>query len=245
MERVKDLAEASRALEATLVKQLLQSSRAFKGTQTAGSQLHAEMFMEVLAEAVTKGDGLGIGRLLEKSLGKEGAENETGKGMDRAPAGGLAPHRTLPALHIEGMEGRQVTSGFGMRQHPIDGEEHFHTGVDLRMSEGAPIRAAAGGVVRRAGERGGYGQAVEVDHGNGMSTLYAHASALAVQPGEVIQAGQALGWVGQTGNATGPHLHFEVRMQGRPIDPKRALNAYGIRAEETTEGSRDKVSKQP
>jgi murein DD-endopeptidase MepM/ murein hydrolase activator NlpD len=78
-----------------------------------------------------------------------------------------------------------------------------------------------------------------------MSTLYAHASALAVQPGDVIQAGQALGWVGQTGNATGPHLHFEVRQQGKPIDPKRALNAYGIRAEETSEGSQDKVSKQP
>jgi murein DD-endopeptidase MepM/ murein hydrolase activator NlpD len=235
MERVKDLAEASRALEATLVKQLLQSSRAFRGSETAGSQLHAEMFMEVLAEAVTKGDGLGIGRLLEKSLGKEGEP-------EKAPPAGTLPARMLPALH---MQGREVTSGFGMREHPIDGREHFHSGVDLRMSEGTAIRAAAGGVVRRAGERGGYGQAIEVDHGNGLSTLYAHASALAVQPGDVIQPGQALGWVGQTGNATGPHLHFEVRMQGRPIDPKRALNAYGIRAEVTTEGSQDKVSKQP
>ena len=99
--------------------------------------------------------------------------------------------------------------------------------------------------MRRAGERGGYGNAVELDHGNGLSTLYAHASALSVQPGDVIQAGQALGWVGQTGQATGPHLHFEVRLQGRPIDPKRALNAYGIRAEEAREGSRNQVSKLP
>jgi murein DD-endopeptidase MepM/ murein hydrolase activator NlpD len=246
MERIKDLGEASRALESTLVKQLLQSSRAFRGTQSAGSQLHAEMFMEVLADAVTKGDGLGIGRMLEKSLSKSDGDGAgDGGGPEKVLGAGLAPLRALPALHLEGLHGHQVTSGFGPREHPIDGQAHFHTGVDVRMSEGTPIRAAAGGVVRRAGERGGYGQAVEVDHGNGMSTLYAHASALAVQPGDVIQAGQALGWVGQTGNATGPHLHFEVRQQGKPIDPKRALNAYGIRAEETSEGSQDKVSKQP
>ena len=77
----------------------------------------------------------------------------------------------------------------------------FHSGVDLRLAEGTPIRAAAGGVVRRAGERGGYGNAVEIDHGGGLSTLYAHASGLAVQAGDVIEPGQALGWVGQTGQS--------------------------------------------
>jgi murein DD-endopeptidase MepM/ murein hydrolase activator NlpD len=77
---------------------------------------------------------------------------------------------------------------------------------------------------------------VEIDHGGGLSTLYAHASQLAVKAGDVVDAGQEVARVGQTGRATGPHLHFEVRVEGRPVDPTRALNAYGIRAENTIGG---------
>jgi murein DD-endopeptidase MepM/ murein hydrolase activator NlpD len=82
-----------------------------------------------------------------------------------------------------------------------------------------------------AGVRGGYGNVVEIDHGHGLTTLYAHASAVEVQPGDHVQRGQEVGQVGQTGHATGPHLHFEVRVEGRPIDPAGALKAYGIRAD--------------
>jgi murein DD-endopeptidase MepM/ murein hydrolase activator NlpD len=137
----------------------------------------------------------------------------------------------------------RVSSNYGARIHPIDGTRHFHTGVDVRAAQGTPILAAAGGVVKRAGERGGYGNAVEVDHGNGVTTLYAHAQALSVQPGDTISEGQALGLVGKTGKATGPHLHFEVRVEGKPIDPRRALNAYGIRAEVTIEEGHNQPSK--
>jgi murein DD-endopeptidase MepM/ murein hydrolase activator NlpD len=101
------------------------------------------------------------------------------------------------------------------------------------------------GVVRSAGPRGGYGNAVEVDHGGGVTTLYAHAQSLSVKPGDVVSAGESLGEVGQTGRTTGPHLHFEVRAQGKAIDPKKALNAYGIRAEATLEESRKQASKSP
>ena len=138
-----------------------------------------------------------------------------------------------------------MTSGFGQRIHPIDGTLGFHNGVDLRAPEGAPILAAMNGVVRSAGPRGGYGNAVEIDHGGGVSTIYAHASALSVKPGDLVTAGESLGEVGQTGKTTGPHLHFEVREQGKAIDPKKALNAYGIRAEATIEESRSKASKSP
>jgi murein DD-endopeptidase MepM/ murein hydrolase activator NlpD len=86
---------------------------------------------------------------------------------------------------------------------------------------------------------------VEVDHGNGVSTLYAHARELSVQPGDTIEEGQALGFVGQSGKATGPHLHFEVRVEGKPVDPRRALNAYGIRAEVTIEEGPNQPSKSP
>jgi len=124
-----------------------------------------------------------------------------------------------------------------MRTHPIDGVQKFHTGIDLRGSEGTPILAAESGVVRSAGHRGGYGNAVEIDHGNGVTTLYGHASELGVKPGDHVEKGQPIGEVGMTGHATGPHLHFEVRVEGKPVDPKAALKAYGIRADNPIGGS--------
>jgi murein DD-endopeptidase MepM/ murein hydrolase activator NlpD len=151
---------------------------------------------------------------------------ESSLGGDQAPGEGPPPATD------------DVTSGFGTRTDPIDGTSRFHTGVDLRAPEGSPIRAAADGVVRRAGARGGYGNAIEIDHGEGVSTLYAHASNVSVQPGDRIARGAEVGQVGQTGRATGPHLHFEVRVEGKPIDPKAALKAYGIRADILTRGNR-------
>jgi murein DD-endopeptidase MepM/ murein hydrolase activator NlpD len=133
-----------------------------------------------------------------------------------------------------------VTSGFGRRIHPVTGDLRFHTGVDLRAAEGAPIRAAAGGIVRDAGRRGGYGKTVEIDHGNGTSTLYAHASQLLVSKGQRVDEGKPVALVGQTGQATGPHLHFELRRHDHPVDPTsgnlpiptaRALNRYRERVE--------------
>jgi murein DD-endopeptidase MepM/ murein hydrolase activator NlpD len=226
VERPRDIAEASRALESTLVKQLLESSGAFRGNGLAGSQVNAQMFMEVLADAVSKSGGFGLAKLLQNSLEPQ----EAGKG-DAGPG-------ELPA-HPHGPHDPKVTSGFGARLHPVDGHTSFHTGIDLRAAEGTTVLAALDGVVKSAGPRGGYGNAVEIDHGNGLTTLYAHAAALSVKPGEAVVAGQPIADVGQTGKTTGPHLHFEVRSQGRPIDPKKALNAYGVRAEATIEESRE------
>ena len=129
-------------------------------------------------------------------------------------------------------EGARVTSPFGLRHDPFDGHLTRHAGVDLAGAEGAPIRAASAGVVRRAGELGGYGQAVEIDHGDGVTTLYGHASELLVAEGDRVEAGQTIARVGHTGRATGPHLHFEVRQGGRAVDPSRALKIYGRRADE-------------
>jgi murein DD-endopeptidase MepM/ murein hydrolase activator NlpD len=141
-----------------------------------------------------------------------------------------------------------VTSGFGRRIHPLTGERRMHTGVDLRAAEGAPIRAAAEGVVREARRKGGYGNVVEIDHGDGTSTVYAHASRLVVKPGQHVERGDTLGLVGHTGHTTGPHLHFELRRHGRPVDPTslsadlptpagRALNRYRERVEEPVGGT--------
>jgi murein DD-endopeptidase MepM/ murein hydrolase activator NlpD len=113
----------------------------------------------------------------------------------------------------------RVSSGFGYRIHPIFRVRKMHTGVDIAAAHGAAIHAAAGGLVVHSGRWGGYGQCVIIDHGGGVATLYAHCSRLLVPAGEEVTQGQVIGRVGSTGLATGPHLHFEVRRNGQPVDP--------------------------
>jgi murein DD-endopeptidase MepM/ murein hydrolase activator NlpD len=112
-----------------------------------------------------------------------------------------------------------VTSGFGYRTHPIYGDQRLHTGWDMNGACGSPIVAAGSGRVFLAGWNGGYGNAIMVDHGGGMATLYAHQSSFAVGYGTQVSAGQVIGYVGTTGVSTGCHLHFEVRISGTPVDP--------------------------
>ncbi len=116
--------------------------------------------------------------------------------------------------------GAPVSSGFGTRVHPILGEVRMHTGLDYAAGTGVPIKAAGSGIVVWAGPRGGYGNAVIIDHRNGLATLYAHQSRVSATVGQKVSAGQVVGFVGQTGMSTGPHLHFEVRELGAPVDPR-------------------------
>jgi murein DD-endopeptidase MepM/ murein hydrolase activator NlpD len=113
----------------------------------------------------------------------------------------------------------RLTSGFGERFHPILGYRRFHAGLDLAASAGTPIVAAADGRVIGAGWRGGYGQQVEIAHTDGVDTLYGHMSRIAAHAGELVRKGQVIGYVGSTGLSTGPHLHFEVTKNGRPMNP--------------------------
>ncbi len=112
-----------------------------------------------------------------------------------------------------------ITSGYGWRIHPIFGTQKFHTGVDFGVGYGNSIRATDSGNVIHAGWCGGYGYAVIIDHGNGISTLYAHCSRLYVSYGQAVSKGQSVAAVGSTGYSTGPHLHFEVRVNGVPVSP--------------------------
>ena len=112
-----------------------------------------------------------------------------------------------------------ITSPFGMRVHPILGYERMHTGVDMRAGHGQEIKAGGSGRGILAGLYGGYGYTVIIDHGGGMTTLYAHQSQLNVGYGSEVEAGQIIGYVGTSGLSTGAHLHFEVRLSGRPVDP--------------------------
>jgi murein DD-endopeptidase MepM/ murein hydrolase activator NlpD len=112
-----------------------------------------------------------------------------------------------------------IVSGFGPRVDPISGAQGFHPGDDLQATYGTPIHACRSGIVVIASAQGGYGNAVVIDHGGGMATLYGHQSRLAVSPNQHVNAGDVIGYVGATGYATGPHLHFEVRLSGNPVDP--------------------------
>ncbi|WP_120716008.1 M23 family metallopeptidase [Tsuneonella amylolytica] len=117
---------------------------------------------------------------------------------------------------------RSLTSRFGMRSHPVLGGRRMHSGIDLAAAAGSPVAAPAAGIVSFANWNGGYGLLVTVEHGNGVQTRFAHLSRLMVSPGQRVERGQLLGLVGSTGRSTGPHLHYEVRQSGRPVDPLAA-----------------------
>jgi murein DD-endopeptidase MepM/ murein hydrolase activator NlpD len=118
-----------------------------------------------------------------------------------------------------------ITSGFGARLDPFLGRPALHTGVDFRAVSGSPARATAGGTVIIAGYTGGYGNMVEIDHGNGITTRYGHLSEIDVTVGQVVAKDAVIGHTGSTGRSTGPHLHYEVRVDGAPIDPMTFINA--------------------
>jgi murein DD-endopeptidase MepM/ murein hydrolase activator NlpD len=134
----------------------------------------------------------------------------------------LVPYRKPVIGEVE------FTSGFGVRSDPFLGRPAMHTGLDFRAATGDPVRATANGKVVSAAWAGGYGRMVEIDHGNGLSTRYGHLSEINVRVGDQIKIGQVIGEVGSTGRSTGPHLHYETRIDGEAVDPQKFLRA-GVR----------------
>jgi murein DD-endopeptidase MepM/ murein hydrolase activator NlpD len=134
----------------------------------------------------------------------------------------LVPYRKPVVGEVE------FTSGFGVRSDPFLGRPAMHTGLDFRAATGDPVRATANGKVVSSGWAGGYGRMVEIDHGNGLSTRYGHLSEIDVKVGDPIRIGQVIGEVGSTGRSTGPHLHYETRIDGEAVDPQKFLRA-GVR----------------
>lgn len=117
------------------------------------------------------------------------------------------------------------SSSFGWRLDPFNGHKAFHEGLDFTAATGTPIYAAAGGIVSTAEQTPDYGKIVKIDHGSGLETRYAHASKLLVRAGERVEKGQKIAEVGSTGRSTGPHLHYEIRLAGNPLDPRKYLRA--------------------
>lgn len=128
-----------------------------------------------------------------------------------------------------------ISSGFGYRRDPFTGRSAMHKGLDFRGPRGAPIYAAADGRVTFVGRKSGYGNVVEIDHGNGLTTRYAHMSKFSARVGQEVDAGHVIGAIGSTGRSTGPHLHFEVRINGRAVNPRPFLeNAPNVLKEVRT-----------
>ncbi len=140
------------------------------------------------------------------------------RAMEQTPRGQARLAKPFRGGFIRPVNG-PIVSGFGMRYHPILKVNRMHNGVDIAAPHGTPIKAAADGEVIFAGYRRGYGNTLIIDHGGGVATLYAHCSALAVGESTMVRQGQVIGYVGATGLATGPHLHFEVRRNGEPVNP--------------------------
>jgi murein DD-endopeptidase MepM/ murein hydrolase activator NlpD len=148
--------------------------------------------------------------------------------VTRALEGGLTPSFTgdwtqfADAPSMWPVEGR-VGSSFGEREDPFNGEGKFHTGIDIEAPYGTPVRAPADGEVSGASMGAGYGRQVVLNHGHDLLTVYGHLSSVAVVPGQHVIRGQVIGYVGQSGRATGPHLHYEVRVHNVPVNPHKYL----------------------
>ena len=150
--------------------------------------------------------------------------------VSRALEGGLTPSfigdwtQLADAPSIWPVEGR-VGSSFGERQDPFNGEGAFHAGLDIEAPMGTPVRATADGDVTEAAQAPGYGREVVLDHGHDVKTVYGHLSRIVVMPGQHIIRGQIVGFVGESGRATGPHLHYEVRVHNVPVNPHKYLRS--------------------
>jgi murein DD-endopeptidase MepM/ murein hydrolase activator NlpD len=158
------------------------------------------------------------GRIADQIKAAQAAANSSrssaSSGGDGGGGGGGSLYRPVPGA---------ITSAFGYRMHPIFHVRKMHTGVDMHAGMGTPIRAAESGTVISAGWRGGYGKCVVIAHGGNLATLYGHQSTILVSAGETVERGEVIGKVGSTGYSTGPHLHFEVRVGGSPVNPANYL----------------------
>lgn len=170
-----------------------------------------------------------LGRQVDDMLVRLAEQADNLKLLDAALTSQSAEQARVPtAMPISDYP--YLSSSYGWRRNPVTGRYAMHEGLDFSAPPGTPILAASGGVVLLAKPQPGYGNMVEIDHGNGLITRYAHASRLLVKAGDVVERGQEVAKVGSSGRSTGPHLHFEVRLAGQPLDPRLFLGSQSPKA---------------
>ena len=232
--RVKELAHEFEAMFLAQMLRQMRQSMALAGSEEEGDGFGKAAFTDTfdteLARHLSSSGGLGIADVIIEAY-----ERRRGAG----PSGSSGASRVSDALGAPGVPGvveaptreiaeppvelGPISSAFGWRRDPLTGQGRFHKGVDVKAAYGQAVPSVARGTVVSAGSQGGYGLTVVVEHDSGMRTRYAHLSELAVRQGDVVARGQDLGRVGSTGRSTGPHLHFEILEEGRPVNPAVAL----------------------
>jgi murein DD-endopeptidase MepM/ murein hydrolase activator NlpD len=237
-----------------MVRQMRQSMLMDEEEDTGlGNTTMTDTFDVEFANYLAKQGGIGLAKTIEQQLEKQDkgkADPATLKGVESQPKQLEATPKpidlhTTPSLPLTVRPGEataeerveegqtalsmpldsDTSSAFGWRADPFRGRRKFHNGVDLRAAYGTEVPTAAPGKVTFAGERGGYGLLVVVEHPNGIETRYAHLSSTAVQPGDSVASGQTIGRVGSSGRSTGPHLHFEVLLDGKRVNPEQIASA--------------------
>ncbi|MGD8562209.1 MAG: peptidoglycan DD-metalloendopeptidase family protein [Desulfarculaceae bacterium] len=224
----KKLRKACRLMESQFLGLLWKEMRkTLSNDSLFGGGFGEEMFTDALDQAVadasTQGSSMGVADLLEKQLSQQSLVSP-GVKLGKMPGG-----QQLDAAADLPVQGT-VSSSYGLREHPVTGELKEHTGLDIAAASGSPVRATQDGRVVFAGERGGYGNLVIVEHSGGAQTYYAHLEEIDVKAGQRVSADQQVGTVGSSGVSTGPHLHYEVRnSSGQAMDPETFLARFSDR----------------
>jgi murein DD-endopeptidase MepM/ murein hydrolase activator NlpD len=202
-----DRRKAAQEFASLLFLEVLKSMRAavpqegLFENESLSRDIYTSMMDAEIARVMAQRDSTGFTQQVEKSLEKPAAQPQRQSELQDSAKG-------------------IVSSGFGKRMDPLNGEVRFHEGVDIAAAAGTAVKAAAGGKVTFSGHVAGYGNLVEVDHGEGWVTRYGHNAANLVSVGDEVTAGQAIARVGNTGRSTGPHVHFEVHKSGKPVNPE-------------------------
>ncbi len=207
--------KASKEFEAMFLYELLKEMRAASGGGLFGKGLSGEVYqtlfdMEIARRLAERGTG--ISEVLEKALTRREGSHQTAVPVVEKPHGKASGRRALP------VEGR-ISSPYGPRSDPFTGKSRFHKGLDIAAPRGTPIYPRGPGEVIFSGALSGYGNIVIIRHPDGVVTRYAHNEKNLVEAGEEVDGTRPIGLVGSTGRATGPHLHYEVLVDGRPVDP--------------------------
>ncbi len=236
-ERKEKLKEIAAQFEAILIDTILKTERETeklfrnKKEDTFGMNLdfYREFSDYYFSRAIVSQNGLGLQEYLVQQLNSRieemKKEAQTEIRVQRKKSNPVVPERI--SLPVEG----KITSKFGLRKDPFDGRVRFHRGIDIEAPEGTPVKAFMGGKVVFAGRKGGYGNLVILRHRDGKETYYAHLKEIDVSAGDKIESGEVLGKVGSTGRSTGPHLHFEIRVENRPVNPEMFIRENSLKME--------------
>jgi murein DD-endopeptidase MepM/ murein hydrolase activator NlpD len=233
-EQRQEIRRLAQEFEALLMTQTLRGMRqAMLDEDEQESGLGASTLFETndveLARVLSRAGGFGLADALlnafERQVAPRGLVNvdavqpPSGPRVDGDPGPGPRVRPDPLGLAAGLTEGAPVSSAFGWRTDPFTGSARFHQGIDIAVAYGTEVRAAAHGRVTFSGVQSGYGNTVVIDHGGGRQTRYAHLADAAVVKGQLVNEGQVLGRSGSSGRTTGPHLHFEVLLNGKPVDP--------------------------